>query len=238
MSMFVDQSPAKNNWILNAIPLVEQERLLPHFEHVALPQSQTLFIPNDVIHHVYFPNSGMVSLVSLTEEGSTIEIGMVGNEGVVGITVILGTDTIPYQAEVQIPGDAIRIRATILLEEFNRGGEFQKVLLRYTGVLIAQLSQSAVCNRFHTMKERLSKWLLVSRDRAKSSSFRLTQDDLSHMLGTYRPNVTAVARMLQNEGLINYSRGRMMILDEGGLESAACECYQVVKDSFDKFIGS
>ena len=225
----------KENWILNSLPQEEHESLLPMLQPTSLPPGQIIYVPDDYIEYVYFPSRGMV-LVSVTEDGATVEIGMVGNEGMIGIPIILGADIMPYQAEVQVEGDALKMRAEALKREFDQGGELQKLLLLYTNVLIAQLAQSALCNRFHTVGERLCRWLLITSDRVKSNEFKLTQDDLSHMMGSHRPNVTVAARVLQNAGLIHYSRGQITIIDRDGLEAAACECYRIVKQKFDQMV--
>jgi CRP-like cAMP-binding protein len=193
-------------------------------------------LPEDIAEDVYFPNSGMVSIVSTTEDGSAVEICMVGNEGLVGIPAILGIDAAPYFSKVQIPGDAIKMKASVLRNEFNKGGSVQYMLLRYIFLLISQFSQSAVCNRFHTVEKRLCRWLLIAHDRVKVDEFKLTLESISQMMGMHRPNLSAVAGALQRAGLISYQRGKLIILDRKGLEATSCECYKVVKDKFDQFL--
>lgn len=227
-----------DNWILASLSEYEFKHLAPYLEPVTFPQSKTLYLPEQLIKTVYFPNSGMISLISITQSGETIEVGMVGNEGMVGIPVIMGADSLPYQAEVQVAGEGLMMRAEVLADRFKQGGALQELLLRYTVVLIAQLSQSAVCNRFHTVCQRLCKWLLITRDRVKSNEFSLTQEDLSYMMGSHRPNVTVAARGLQNQGLIRYYRGKITVLDEQGLELSACECYQTLRDKFQELVSS
>jgi CRP-like cAMP-binding protein len=224
------------NRILSALPAGEYETLLPHLEHVELPIGVTLYMPDEPIRYVYFPNSGMLSLVSMTNEGEMIEIGMVSNEGMAGVPIIFGIDRVPYQVEVQIEGYGLKLKAEVLKEAFNDRGVIHTLLLRYAYLLIAQITQSAVCNRFHTVRERLCKWLLVARDRVKSNEFTLTQEDLSEMIGSHRPNVTVAARALQKAGLIRYRRGKITILDPAGLENSACECYGVMRDRFEEFL--
>jgi CRP-like cAMP-binding protein len=225
-----------NNWILSTIPENEYERLRPHLTHIPLPQGQVLFTPDSPIDYAYFPNNGMVSLVSITEDGETVEVGMVSEEGMVGVLIILGGDTSPYQAEVQVEGDAMKLRIDVLKAEFARGGMLQTLLLRYIYTLIAQISQSAVCNRFHTVGERLCRWLLMTHDCVKSNQFNITQEYLAQMMGSHRPNVTVAARALQQIGLIEYKRGQMTIIDQRGLQSAACECYAIVKERLDDLL--
>ena len=235
MSVSAEIPAAADNWILTTLPRKEYVALFPHLEAVTLPQGETIYMPDDHIRYVYFPIKGMVSLVSITGGGDTIEVAMVGNEGMLGIPVVLGGDTTPYQAEVQIAGDGLKMKAHVLRDIFSQGGTLQELLLRYTNLLIGQLSQSAVCNRFHTVGQRLCRWLLVARDRVDSDNFKLTQEYLSQMMGSHRPNVTVAARTLQEMGLINYNRGQISILDRQRLEAYACECYSVVKERFDEF---
>lgn len=226
----------KNNLILGALRDREYEHLNPSLEPVALAQGKTVYGMGEAARYAYFVLSGMVSLVAVTENGNAIEVGMVGNEGLVGLPVILGFDTIPYQAVIQLPCTALRIRADKLRAEFNRGDQLHDLLLRYTNTLITQLSQSASCNMFHTVKERLCRWLLIARDRVQSNTLNLTQEFLSQMIGTPRTSVTTIAATLQREGLINYQRGKIVILDRAGLESASCECYGIVKESISRYI--
>jgi CRP-like cAMP-binding protein len=174
----------------------------------------------------------MLSLLSITETGRTIEVGMIGNEGMAGIPIILSSGPAPYLVMVQLPCNALRIREGALMAEFKRGGRLQELLLRYTHALLTQVAQSAACNRFHTVEQRLCRWLLVSRDRVRADTLHLTQEFLSHMLGVPRTSVTAVAGALQERGLISYRRGKITILDRPGLEDASCECYRRVREGF------
>lgn len=180
------------------------------------------------MRHAYFPFDGIVSLLSMTEDGETIEVAMVGNEGMIGVPIVLRASITPYRTVVQRPVDAMRIKAEVLTKEFNRGGRFQDLLLRYAHALLTHVSQSAVCGRFHPVEARLGRWLLVTRDRVNSDNFQYTQEFLSHMLGTPRTVVSTAACNLQDAGLIRYRRGRITILDRQGLEAAACECYRAM----------
>jgi CRP-like cAMP-binding protein len=229
MSSFSKSSVLIGNRILAALPRQEYQRLFANLELVQLARNKVLYNFGDHIQHAYFPNSGMISLLSITENGSTTEVSMVSNEGVVGIPIILGVNTSPYLVKAQISGNALRVRAELLKSEFNRGGPLHEFILRYTYTLIGQISQSAACNRFHTLEERLCRWLLISQDRVKSDTLTLTQEILSHMVGASRTNVTEAAYALKRAGLISYTRGNVHILNRQALESSACECYNVVK---------
>jgi CRP-like cAMP-binding protein len=207
-------------------------------EPVEFITGRVLYEIADTVRYIYFPASGMLSLLSITKAGSIIEVAMVGNEGMVGIPAILRTNIIPYRVMVQIPGRGMRLRADVLSGEFNKGGRLQDMLLRYTHTVLSQISQSAVCNYFHTVEQRLCRWLLVTRDRVHSNKFCLTQEVISHMLGVPRTNVTMRAGALQQKGLIRYSRGKISIIDPRGLEEAACECYEVVKEELSGFLAA
>ena len=226
------------NKILAALPRAEYQGLLPHLERAHLPQGKILYEVGDFVGRAYFVTRGMVSLLSITEDGGTTEIAMVGKEGVVGVPIILRVGITPYRIMVQIPGDALSVRAEVMRAEFARSARFQDLLLRYTHALLAQVSQSAVCNRFHTTEARLSRWLLVTRDRVDSDTFNLTQEFISHMLGTPRTVVTVAANKLQDAGLIRYKRGQIAILDPRRLEAAACECYGVVIKEISHFFAA
>jgi CRP-like cAMP-binding protein len=220
----------RDNRILSALPPPELVRLKPHFEPVRLPQGTTLYAAGDAVKHVYFLSKGMASLLALTEDGAATEVGMVGNEGMVGIPTVLRANTSPYQVVIQLPASALRMRGDLLRAEFDRGGQLQDLLLRYTQVLLTQISQSAACNRFHTVEERLCRWLLTSRDRSHMNTLYLTQEFLSQMIGAPRTSVTMTARTLQRAGLIRYSRGKIQIVDQRGLRDASCDCYKVVAE--------
>ncbi|MBD2104113.1 Crp/Fnr family transcriptional regulator [Leptolyngbya sp. FACHB-261] len=221
------------NQILSVLPREEYERLAPHLQLVSLTQGEFLYAPGEPIEYVYFPNQGVISLVLTLEDGSMGEVGLIGQEGMVGLAVIWGNLPPTSQAQVQLPGDAFSLKASVIKTEFSRGGALQDLLLRYTKALFAQVSQSAVCNAKHTIEERLARWLLMSQDRVQSDEFPLTQEFISHMLGVRRAGVTVAAGDLQRAGLIRYSRGKIAIRDRESLEATACECYQVVKTEFE-----
>jgi CRP-like cAMP-binding protein len=224
------------NQLLAALPEEDYKNLLPKLETISLPQGKSLHEPCGSLNYVYFLNNTLVSLLSFSEEGTVLDVATVGNEGVIGIPIFLETNVVLYQATVQIPGEAVRIRADLLKQEFNRGGSLQKVLLRYTHALVNQIFQSAVCNRFHTVEERLCRWLLIAHDTAKSDTLQLTQEFLSQMLGTRRAGVTVAIGILQNAGLIRHNRGQITIIDKANLESASCECYGLIRSVFDHFL--
>lgn len=233
-----DFGTAAGNKLLDALSHEEFGRLSPHLELVRLTPGRILYHAGVSIRHAYFPKSGMVCLLSTTESGKTIEVGMIGDEGMAGIPIILGSGPAPYQIMVQIAGHALRLKGNLLWEEFKRGGRFQDLLLRYTHTMLMQIAQSAACNRFHTVEERLCRWLLVSRDRVHTDTIYLTQEFLSHMLGVPRTSVTMIASALQRRGLLRYSRGKILITDRRGMEAASCECYRVVRDGISHFIAA
>lgn len=226
------------NRLLAALPQEERERLTPNLQPVTFSLGQVVYEPGGRQEFVYFPTSCVVSLLYTMENGSTAEVGLVGNDSVVGVALFLGGDTTPNRAIAQIAGDAYRLRAKLLQEEFARGGAMQRLLLRYTQALITQISQTAVCNRLHSAEKRLCRWLLLSHDRVASDDILMTQEFLSHMLGGRRESVTNAAGHLQDAGLIRYSRGKIKILDRPRLEAAACECYRIVRQEFDRLLGA
>jgi len=229
---------ASENQMLAALPHEEYKRLHPHMELVALPRGKTLYNTGDRVTSAYFVMRGLLSLISTTEEGAQVEVGMVGKEGMVGIPILLNADTSLYRVLVQVPGVAMKIKAGAFREEFLRGGHLQDLMLRYIDTVLMQVTQSAVCNRFHTTEQRLSRWLLVCRDRLNSHYIPLTQEFISYMLGAPRTSVTSTASALQKEKLITYSRGKITILDDVGLEARSCECYRVVKKVFKNVIAA
>ncbi len=231
-------SAQTDNRILAALPRAEYERLIPHLERVHLPRGKVLSEAGDLIRHAHFPVNGVVSLLCATEDGETVEVAMVGNEGMLGVPIILRVGITLHRSMVHIPADVLRIRSDVLKMEFNRNGLLQDLLLRFTNTLIAQVSQSAVCNRFHTVEARLGRWLLVIYDRVENETFYLTQEFISHMLGTPRTVVTVAANKLQDAGFIRYKRGKIRILDRQGLESAACECYGIVTNEISRFMAA
>ena len=227
-----------DNRLIAALPREECARLAPHLEAVRLPVGKVLCEAGGAIRHLYFLKGGMASLLSVTEDGHSVEVGMIGNEGVVGLPAVLGISTAPYRVVMQLPANALRVRAEVLRQEFNRGGRLQKMLMHYMHTLLTQISQSAACNRYHTMRARLCRWLLVSRDRAHTDTLQLTQEFLSQMIGGPRSRVTLIARDLQRAGLIRYSRGKITILDRGGLEANSCECYRIVREQMSHFLAA
>lgn len=222
------------NHLLSALPSDEYERLFLTQEGVSLSLGQVIYESGESLEYVYFPTSSVVSLLYTMEDGSTAEMGLVGNDGIVGVALFLGGDTTPNRAVVQIAGRALRMKSKALKSEFSRGGPFQQVLLRYTQALMTQISQTAACNRLHSVEKRLCRWLLLCHDRIKSDELQMTQEFISNMMGGRRESVTIAARRLQNAGFIHYSRGHIRILDRKGLEASACECYLIVKAEVDR----
>jgi CRP-like cAMP-binding protein len=217
------------NWLLDALPDTDYERLQGDLKPVSFSLGDVIYESGGQMTDVYFPTTCHVSLLYTMINGVTAEMGLVGNEGVVGIALFMGGDTTPNRAIVQGAGEALKLRAKSLQAEFSRGGEFQVLLLRYTQALITQISQTAVCNRLHTVEQRLCRWLLMTHDRTHSDELQMTQEFLSNMLGVRREGVTHAAGILQELGLISYVRGHIKITDRAGLEKHACECYAVVK---------
>ena len=236
--MSVSNAPLKSieNRLLAALPVEEYQRLIPHMERVSLPFQKVLYEPTEPIRHVYFPHQGIVSLVATMLNGSTVEVGLVGNEGMVGIPVFLGGNTTTNRSFVQVAGDGTRMESLRLLAEFNRGGALQKLLLRYMQALHTQVSQTAACNRIHPVEARLARWLLMVSDRMESDQFELTQEFIAQMLGTRRAGVTVAAGTLQQAGMLRYSRGRITILDRKAMDATACECYRTTKDEEDRLL--
>lgn len=222
------RSPRRNH-ILERLADDEYARLSPQFELVALERQQLLYTENAEPRHIYFPLSGVVSLLYITADGEPTEIAVIGNEGIVGLGVLLGDATAPRRAVVQIAGHACRIRAEPLLAEFRRGGDLQLRVLRYTQSLINQMAQTAVCNRHHTIEQQLCRWLLLTLDRIDSNEVLMTQELISHMLGVRRTGITEAAKKLQALGIIEYRRGAIRVPNRGKLAAHACECYAVVQ---------
>jgi len=215
------------NKILASLPTSSQH-WVKTLEPVVLPKGAVLYEPDENIEHVYFLNNALVSILSTNAEGAAIEIGLVGQEGMVGVPAILGGIT-PYRAVVQMTGDAFRIRGQKLCEEFRRNPFLRDLLLKYTNAFIIQISQSSICNCYHTLQERLCRWLLVARDAVRSDVLILTHDVIARLLGTRRASVTVAAGLLQRAGLIKISRGQITILDPAGLETMSCECYSILR---------
>lgn len=221
------------NRLLAALPAKEYARLLPKMEEIALSYTKTIYAPDDVIRYVYFINSGIISLLAAVGERSQLEVGIVGNEGVVGLPVFLSVKTSNNHALVQGAGMAMRMKTADFLAGCNNGGSLPRILQRYTHSMMTQISQSAVCNRFHSIESRLARWLLMTSDRMASNEFQITQDFLSNMLGVRREAVTLSAKNQQQKGLISYSRGKVSILNRAGLEAAACRCYFIIKKEYE-----
>lgn len=224
------------NRILGALPHEEFAHLQPYLEEVNLEKGEILYLTGDAIEYAYFPEKGLFSLVSTTETGSSIEVAMIGREGGVGLPVILRNHQIPYEVSVQCTTVAHRIRAQTLQEEFDKGQTLHELMLRYLNVLFAQISQSLICNRFHTLDATLSRWLLTVQDRVNSDHLDLTHETISNTLGVPRTAVTMAAGALQKASIIRYSRGKISILDRAKLEARSCECYRMIRDEFDHFL--
>lgn len=222
------------NRLLAALPAKEFTLLLPKLEEVSIIYNETIYESGDIIRHVYFPNSGIVSLLSAVEERSLLEVGIVGNEGFIGLPVFLGVKTSNNLALVQGAGAAMKMKTADFLAECETGGSLPRLLRRYTHSQMTQISQSAVCNRFHTIETRLARWLLMTADRMESDEFKITQQFLSNMLGVRREAVTLSARNIQQNELISYSRGKITILNRAKLEAAACRCYFIIKEEYEK----
>ncbi len=221
------------NHLLVALPRKECQRLLDDLEPVALTYGEVLYEPGEQIKYVYFPNDCVVSLLTLVDQHQALEVGLVGREGMVGIPLALEIAISPVRALVQGSGAAMRMKAAPFVKALRQSHALQRALHRYTYALMAQVTQTAACNRFHVVEARLARWLLMTQDRLQSSAFRLTQEFLSQMLGVRRVGVTKAACALQQDKLIGYSRGNIRILDRKGLEAAACSCYEIVKDMRD-----
>jgi len=225
-----------HNHLLAALPAGEFDHFAGHLELVTLAAGEVLYESGGQLKHVYFPTTAIVSLLYVLADGATEEIAMVGNEGILGISLFMGGETTPSRAVVQRAGQAYRLRADLIKEEFNRAGPLLRLLLRYTQALITQMMQTAVCNRHHSVEQQLCRWLLLTLDRMSSPSFSMTQEGIANLLGVRREGVTEAAGRLQREGLIRYSRGHIEVLDRPGLERAACECYRVVKLEFERLL--
>jgi CRP-like cAMP-binding protein len=226
----------KQSHLLAVLPEPESKRLLPHLELVSLPLGKALYESGDQLNHVYFPTTSIVSLLYELENGSSAEIAVVGNEGIVGIALFMGGDTMPNRAVVQSAGHAYRLPGSLLKQEFNRAGALQHLLLRYTLAMLTQMAQTAVCNRHHTVDQQLCRWLLLSLDRLPTMELIMTQELIANMLGVRREGVTEAAGKLQKAGLIRYGRGRITVLDRSGLEKRVCECYEVVRKEFRRLL--
>lgn len=222
------------NRLLAALPAIELERIKSHLELVHMPLGDVLCESGGRLPYVYFPTSTIISLHYILENGASSEIAGVGNEGLLGISLIMGGESTPSWATVQTAGYGYRLKASLLLQEFNQGGPIQRLLLRYTQALITQISQTAVCNRHHTIEQQLCRWLLLTLDRLNSQELVMTQELIASMLGVRREGITEAAGKLQQAEIIRYRRGHITVLDRTGLEKHVCECYDVVKKEFDR----
>jgi CRP-like cAMP-binding protein len=226
----------KSNRLLAALPEEDYRALLPFLEPVVLPLGMALYESGEVQGYVYFPTSSIISLLYVLENGSSAEIAVTGREGLVGIALFMGGETTPNRAVVQSAGAGYRIKAEALKQHFEVGGALQLLLLRFTQALITQMTQTAVCNRHHSVDQQLCRWLLLSLDRLPSNELVMTQELIANMLGVRREGVTEAAGKLQADGLVTYSRGHITVLDRKKLEARVCECYAVVKKEYDRLL--
>jgi CRP-like cAMP-binding protein len=224
------------NHLLAALPDAESQRWLPQLEPVEMPLGQVLYESGGTLSHVYFPTTAIVSLLYVMENGASAEIAVVGNDGIVGISLFMGGDSTSSRAVVQSAGLGLRLKAQIMKDDFNRAGPVLHLLLRYTQALITQMAQTAVCNRHHSLDQQLCRWLLLSLDRLQGNELVMTQELIANMLGVRREGVTEGALKLQQAGLIRYARGHISVLDRDGLEKRSCECYAVVKKEYDRLL--
>ena len=226
--------PPLQNQLLAALPAKVYKRLLPHLEFISLPFMEVIYESGEPIKHVYFPNEGLISLLVVMEDETPREVALIGNEGMLGTAVVLGMKTTPIRALIQMPGSAMRMKAQTLRDELNYDATLQNLLQRYTHALFAQIAQSAACITSHEVNQRLSRWLLLTHDRAPGDEFVMKHEFMAMMLGVTRSVVTRAAGNLQNEKMISYTRGQVTILDRRGLEATACECYGVVKEEYER----
>jgi CRP-like cAMP-binding protein len=226
----------KQNHLLAALPREEFERLSSQLELVAMPLGEVLYEAGGRLRHVYFPTTSIVSLLYVMADGASAEIAVVGNEGILGISLFMGGETTPSRAVVQSAGHGYRLKSLLLKQEFRRGGPVMRLLLRYTQALITQMAQTAVCNRHHSVEQQLCRWLLLSLDRLSSYELTMTQELIANMLGVRREGVTEAAGKLQRAGVIRYRRGRIKVLDRQRLEQEVCECYEVVQKEFSRLL--
>ena len=231
-----DEHDPCQNHLLEALPAEERKRIFPMLELVPLPLGHTVCEPGVPMRHVYFPTTCIVSLLYVMEDGASAEIAVVGNEGIVGVSLFMGGETTTSRAVVQSAGHAYRLQGQLLKDAFFRAGPMQRLLLRYTQALLTQMAQTAVCNRHHSVDQQLCRWLLLSLDRLPSNELTMTQELIANMLGVRREGVTEAAGNLQHAGLIEYHRGRITVVDRPGLEARVCECYEVVKKEFDRLL--
>ncbi len=225
------------NRLLATLPPDERNRIEPHLSVVEMPLGEVVYESGDHLSHVYLPTTAIISMLYVMENGASAEIAVVGNDGLLGVALFMGGETMPNRAIVQSAGKAFRLSGQIVKDEFARGGALQRLFLRYTQALITQMAQTAVCNRHHSISQQFSRWLLLSLDRLESNNVRMTQELIANMLGVRRAGVTETARKLQDEGVIRYTRGLIEVLDRHALEAQVCECYRVVKRESDRLLG-
>lgn len=230
--------PQAVNRLLAALPEAEYQHLIPHLQHVSLSSKQVLYEVGEPIEYVYFPYQSVVSCLSTMNDGSMVEVCLVGNDGVVGIPAALGDNIATTTATVQVPDSAMRMKASLLKTEFQRGGSLQSLLLRYMQAQHAFVSQNAACNRLHYLEARLARWLLLVYDRVESKELPLTHEFIGQMLGVRRAGVTEAANTLQQAGLIRYNRGRITILNREELEAFSCECYEIINGEYTRLLGT
>jgi CRP-like cAMP-binding protein len=235
MVALASHSPHQNH-LLAALPTSDYQRLASHLELVPMKLGEVLYESGGQLRYVYFPTTSILSLLYVMEDGASAEIAIVGNEGILGISLFMGGESTPSRAVVQSAGHAFRLKAALLKNEFGRFGPTMHLLLRYTQALITQMAQTAVCNRHHSVDQQLCRWLLLSLDRLQTNELSMTQELIANMLGVRREGVTEAAGKLQDAGLISYQRGRITVVDRPGLEARSCECYQVVKTEFDRLL--
>lgn len=222
-----------DNRLLATLPVKDYERLLPHLQNMTLSYREVLHETGDAVEYVYFPNDAVLVLLSSVNKNAAVEVGLVGREGMVGVSILFGGKVIPHQVVVLSPGGVMRMKAEVLKKEFKRSSSLQDVLLPYAQAVLTQNAQSASCHRYHTPRERLSRLFLMIQDRASSDEFRVTHEFLAQMLGTRRATITEAAHDLQQRGLIAYHRGRVRVLNRQALEKAACNCYGIIREQFD-----
>jgi CRP-like cAMP-binding protein len=229
--------PLEQNQILRTLPAAERTRLYPHLQLVPMSAGTVIYESGARLRHIYFPTDSIVSLLQILNNGASAEIAVVGNEGAVGVSLFMGGESTPSRAVVQSAGSAYRLSRARLKKEFERHGLLLSALLRYTQSLITQMAQTAVCNRHHALDQQLCRWLLLTLDRLESNELKTTQEFIASMLGVRREGVTEAAGRLQKQGVIRYTRGRIIVLDRPRLEKLSCECYAVVKQESDRLFG-
>ena len=237
MAKVVSSHPARRNYLLASLKDGEFERVVKKMEPVSLPLGEVLYESGSVMNYAYFPTTAIVSMLYIMENGGTAEIGIVGNDGVLGMALFLGGNTTTSRAVIQSSGEAYRIKPEDLRDEFKKGERFQDLLLRYTQVIVTQISQTAVCNRLHAVEKQLCRWLLLSHDRLQDDNLVMTHDLISNMLGVRREGITLAAKKLAAKKLIRNTRGTITVLDRPGLEKAACECYEIVNTEYNRLLG-